>query len=136
MKPAFRDGQMDLFDAEKFHRLKNSRELFNKTMARHLLGNMVTIFVEDRAVNLDCINVIGRMSLDDAKRFLAKSKPVKSKTLPVAYSFLKCADDVMVEQIFKTTQQLALNYVSDCAHLTTNELEDRDGKGLCESTNS
>jgi len=132
MKPAYRNGQADIFDADKFHRLKNSRELFNKTMARHLLGNMVTLFVEDRAVNLDCINVIGRMSLDDARRFLAKSKPAKSKTLPVANSFLKCADDAMVEQIYKNTQQLALNYVSDCTHLTTDNIENEDGKGLCD----
>jgi hypothetical protein len=124
MKPAFRDGQAGLFDAEKFHRLKKSRELFNQTMARHLLGNMVTLFVEQSAVNLDCLSEIGRMSLDDAKRFLSNSPRINSKTLPVAHSFLKCADDAMVEQIFENTQRLALNYVNDCTHLTGNCGED------------
>lgn len=104
-------------------------------MARHLLGNMVTLFVEQSAVNLDCINVIGRMSLDDAKQFLTSSTLIKSRNLPVASSFLKCADDAMVEQIFENTQKLAQNYVYDCNHLTTNEGEDGDGEGLHKSSN-
>lgn len=134
MKPAFRDCQAGLFDAEKFQRLKNSRELFNKIMARHLLGNMVTLFVEHSAINLDCLNEIGRMSLDDAKRFLSNSPLINSGNLPVANSFLKCADDAMVEQIFENTRKLALNYVSDCTHLTMNDCE--DGKGMPKSSSS
>ncbi len=134
MNPSARDGQVSVFDAEKFQRLKDSRELFNQTMARHLLGNMVTLFVERSAVNLDCLNTIGRMSLDDAKRFLSNSPLTNSKTLPVAHSFLKCADDAMVEQIFEKTQKLALNYVSDCTHLAVNAGE--DGKGIPNSSSS
>jgi hypothetical protein len=134
MKPAFRDSQVGLFDAEKFQRLKNSRELFNQIMARHLLGNMVTLFVQRSAVNLDCLIEIGRMSLDDAKRFLSNSPLINSRTLPVAHSFLKCADDAMVEQIFENTQKLALNYVNDCTHLTVNDGEEE--KGTQNSSNS
>ena len=118
MKPAFRDGQGDLFDAETFHRLKNSRELFNKTMARHLLGNMVTLFVKYGVVNLDCLYEISRMKLDDARRFLSDSRQmINSGNLPVAKCFLQCADDTMAEQIFEHAQKLARNYVNDCTHL-------------------
>jgi hypothetical protein len=134
MKPASLVGHAGLFDADQFQRLKNSRELFNQTMARHLLGNMVTLFVERSAVTLDYLNEIGRMSLDDAKRFLSNSPLTNSKTLPVAHSFLKCADDAMVEQIFENTQKLALNYVSDCTHLAVDNGE--DGKGVPNFSNS
>ena len=120
MKSASRTCQLDLFDPEKFERLKDSRELFNKIMARHLLGNMVRLFVEHGAVNLDCLNEIGRMNLEDAIRFLSNSPLINSGNLPVAKSFLKCADDAMVEQIFAHTQKLALNYVNDCTHLAMN----------------
>lgn len=131
MKPVLRGRQMGLFDAEEYQRLKNSKELFNKIMARHLLGNMVTLFVEHGVVNLDCLNEIGRMSLDDAKRFLSNSPRINSRNLPVANCFLKCADDAMVEQIFENTQKLALNYVNDCAYLTMKDCE--GGKGLHQS---
>jgi hypothetical protein len=124
MKPASPASHADLFDAEKFQCLKNSRELFNKTMARHLLGNMVTVFVEHRGVNLDCLDEIGRMSLDDAMRILSSSPLINSRKLPVAKCFVRCADDAMVEQIFEHTQKLALNYVSDCIHLTMTGRED------------
>ena len=131
MKPAIQGCQEGLFDSEKFQSLKNSKELFNKTMARHLLGNMITLFVEHNVVNLDCLNEIGRMSLDDAKRFISKSPLVKSRKLPVANCFLKCADDAMVEQIFENTQRLALDYVNDCTHLAMNDCA--EGKGLYKS---
>ena len=124
MKPSFPGCHVDLFDAEKFQCLKNSRELFNKTMAKHLLGNMVTVFVEHRGVNLDCLDEIGRMSLDDAMRILSSSPLINSRKLPVAKCFVRCADDAMVEQIFEHTQKLALNYVSDCIHLTMTGRED------------
>lgn len=124
MKPASRICKMDLFDAEKFQRLKDSKELFNKIMARHLLGNMVMLFVEHNVVNLDCLYEISRMNLDDARRFLSNSPLINSKNLPVADRFLKCPDDDMVEQIFEHTQKLALNYVYDCTHLTMSGCED------------
>ena len=86
-------------------------------MARHLLGNMVTVFVEHSVVSLDSLNKIGRMSLDDAMRFLSNSPLIYSRKLPVAKFFLRCADDAMVEQIFEHTQKLALNYVNDCIQI-------------------
>ena len=118
MNPASRARLVDLFDAEKFQCLKNSRELFNKIMARHLLGNMITLFVEHRAVILDCLYEIGRMSLEDAMWFLSSSPLINSRKLPVAKCFLRCTDDAMVEQIFEQTQKLALNYANDCARIT------------------
>ena len=118
MNPASRARLVDLFDAEKFQCLKNSRELFNKIMARHLLGNMITLFVEHRAVILDCLYEIGRMSLEDAMWFLSSSPLINSRRLPVAKCFLRCTDDAMVEQIFEQTQKLALNYANDCARIT------------------
>lgn len=131
MKPASQGCQMDLFDPETFKRLKGSRELFNKIMARHLLGNIVTLFVQRGVVNLDCLYEIGRMNLNDAMRLLSNSPLIHSGNLPVAKCFLKCGDDAMVEQIFAHTQKLALNYVNDCTHLTMNGCE--GGKGLTKS---
>jgi hypothetical protein len=127
MKPAFRSCQAGHFDADEFQRLKSSKELFNQIMARHLLGNMVTLFVQRNAVNLDCLNEIGRMTLDDAKRFLSSSARINSRNLPVANCFLKCADDAMVEQIFENTRKLARNYVDDCTHLTIKDRDDGNG---------
>jgi len=117
MKSASQGCQLDLFDPEKFKCLKDSKELFNKIMARHLLGNMVTLFVARGAVNLDCLHEVGRMNLADARRFLSNSPLINSGYLPVAKCFLRCADDTMTEQIFEHTQKLALNYVDDCTHL-------------------
>jgi len=128
MKSASQGCQLVLFDREKFECLKNSRELFNKTMARHLLGNMVTLFFEHGAVNLDCLYEIGQMNLDDAMRFLSNSPQINSRHLPVAKCFLRCADDSMVEQIFEHTKQLALNYVIDCTHLRATGCADKEGR--------
>jgi len=117
MNSASQGCQPDLFDPEKFECLKDSKELFNKVMARHLLGNMVTLYVQQGVVNLDCLHEVGRMKLDDARRFLSNSPLISSGSLPVAKCFLRCADDTMIEQIFEHTQKLALNYVNDCIHL-------------------
>jgi hypothetical protein len=122
MKLTSRSCQLDYFDPEKFECLKNSRALFNKIMARHLLGNMVTLFVDYGVVNLDCLYEISRMNLDDARRFLHDSRQINSGNLPVAKCFLQCTDDTMVEQIFEHAQKLARNYVNDCTHLSKEEI--------------
>ena len=123
MKLTSRSCQLDYFDPEKFECLKNSRALFNKIMARHLLGNMVTLFVDYGVVNLDCLYEISRMNLNDARRFLSDSRQmINSGNLPVAKCFLQCADDTMAEQIFEHTQKLARNYVDDCTHLKKEEI--------------
>ena len=104
----------DLFDAQTFKCLKDANEQFIKLMARHLLGNMVALFVNNGAVNLDCMQEIGRMNIDEARQFLYDSPQINSGYLPVARCFLKCADEIMAEEIFAQTQKLALNYAEDC----------------------
>ncbi len=128
MTSALRGCQLNLFNPKEFESLKNSRELFHQIMARHLLGNMITLFAENGVVNLDCLYEISRMNLDDAMWFLSHSPRINSRNLPVAKYFLKCTDDAMVARIFEHTQKLALNYINDCTHLSMNGCEEAKGR--------
>jgi len=105
MKPVYHAWDLGMLDPETVEVMKSSKQVFNRNMARYLLGEMTTIFVEHGAVNLDCMYELSRMTLDDAKYFLSESPKVESGDLPVAKCFMECAGDTMAKRSLCTFKE-------------------------------